>query len=71
MVAKKFYQKVLNSLATIEIFPERNSKLYLNNTVYRKVNIDKYIIIYQVLKIPKQVIILHIFHGNQNYLNLL
>ena len=71
MVAKKFYQKLLNSLATIEIFPERNSKLYLNNTVYSKVNIDKYIIIYQVLKIPKQVIILHIFRGNQNYLNLL
>lgn len=48
--AKKFYKKVLNSLAPLEYFPNGYSKIYCNNTSYRKLFVDNYIIIYLVSK---------------------
>lgn len=48
MVAKKLYQKLLNSLATIKYFSKGYSKLYFNNTIYRKLFINKHVIIFKI-----------------------
>ena len=70
-VARRFYKKVLSNLAILEYFPEKHPKVLLNNESYSKFFINNYILFYQVFKESNQVIILHIFHKNQNYLNLL
>ena len=70
-VAENLYTKIFKRLATLEYLPEICSKLYYNNYKYRKLLINKYIIIYEVNIKTKKVCILHIFHSSQNYFNLL
>lgn len=49
-IAKKIYQMLLDAIAILEYFPEGYPKLCFNNIVYKKLFVDKYVIIYQVFK---------------------
>lgn len=74
ITAKRFYNKVIKEIYSLQYFPERYVKInnYKDkNRNLRKILIDKYVIIYEVNKIYMEVSILHIFHGTQNYLNKL
>lgn len=68
---KNLYQKIKTSISHLDYFPERFYKIshipkYKNLNIH-KLPIDKYVIIYQVNKDLKEVYVLHIFYGNQNY----
>ncbi len=73
--ANKLHQKIKKSVYSLNFSPERYSKIYglnnLKNENIRKMPVDNYIIIYQVNNLSRQVFILHIFHGKQNYFNQL
>jgi len=75
LISDKFYSKIMKSLFSLKIFPERYAKIYtLNNKEYsniRRLTIDKYVIIYEVNNTTNEVFILHIFHGTKNYFNKL
>lgn len=49
-IARKFYRKILETLNTLRFFPEGYPKLYLRNQIYRKLPINKYLVIYEVDK---------------------
>ena len=69
-IAKKFYQKVIKKIYSLQYSPQRNMKIYNywdTSRNLRKIKIDNYLIIYEVNLIQKEVIILHIFHDSQNY----
>ena len=63
-IAKKFYSNVINQLDTLKQFPEKFPRLFLNqnNLNIRKMNINNYIIIYNVENQINRVSILHIFN---------
>ena len=71
-IAVKLYNKIINKLFSLNIFPERYPLLlnYENSNI-RKLLIDNFIIVYKIDNQFKQIFILHIFHNNQNYLNLI
>ena len=70
ITATKLYYKIKNSILNLNFYPERFP--ILNNTkTLRKLLINNYIIIYKINNKTNDVFILHIFHGNQNYLNKL
>ena len=70
-VANRLYNKIKNEILSLESSPERYSKIYdiknIKNCNIRRLLVKNYIIIYQVDNIKRQVFILHIFHGSQNY----
>lgn len=72
VIAENLYLKVINSISTLKYFPERHQiiKKY-HNKIFRKLVIDKYIIIYEVKEKYGPVHILHIFRENQDYLKML
>lgn len=49
-ISKKFYTKVVNNLYTLQYFPEGYPSFILNNKTYKKLFVNKYIIIYQINK---------------------
>lgn len=71
IIAKNLYNKIINSISKLNYFPERYFKLKNCKTanVHRLI-VNNYVIIYKISSL-NHVYILHIFHGNQNYLNLL
>lgn len=75
IIAKKFYREIIGSLNSLKTFPECYPKILLNHNKttqdIRKINFKNYIIIYSINYSNKEVYILHIFHGNQDYFNLL
>ena len=74
-LAKKLRRKITNALSSLQFFPGRY--LNLNNFIktktqnLHKILIDNYVLIYKIDYILHEVNILHIFHSNQDYLNLL
>lgn len=73
--ANRIYNKIKNTILSLDTSPERysrilNIKQYENMNI-RKMPIERYIVIYEVNNNTKEVFILHIFHGSQNYINLL
>lgn len=75
IIARKIYQEIIGSLKSLKTFPERYQKLLLNhsknNEDIRKIYLKNYIIIYSINHSNQQIYVLHIFHGNQDYFNLL
>lgn len=72
--ANKLYFKVKESVLSLNLFPERYSKILITNYSnhnLRKMVVNNYIIIYEVNNVSFQVSILHIFHSSQNYLDRL
>ena len=67
-VAKKLHKKILNSLYYLSYYPNIYQKINHRKNI-RRIPIDKYVILYTVDNLKKQVFLLHIFYGNQNYLN--
>lgn len=67
--------KVKLFISHLDLFPERYSKVPIPKKLHyhnlRKMPVDNYIIIYEVDTYSHEVFILHIFNGNQNYLNKL
>ena len=72
ITAEKFYDRILNSILSLEYFPKRFLRLrdFKKRNLHRLV-VDNYVILYEINDIFKQVYVLHIFNSNQNYLNLL
>lgn len=73
-MTRKLYFKIKNSVMSLQIFPERFSRIYIvskSSNNIRKMVVGKFIIIYEVDVLLKQVYILHIFYGNQNYFSQL
>ncbi len=74
-IAIKLYKKIINKISSLEFLPEHYSKIHYklnsHNLTLRKLPIDNFVIIYEVNNLTHQIFILHIFHCNQNYLNLL
>lgn len=67
-IVKRFHKKVLNSLFYLSYYPNIYQKIdYYKNV--RKITIDKYVVLYTIDETKKTVYVLHIFHGNQDYLN--
>lgn len=69
--ATNLYLKIKNSILTLDLFPERYSKISVTNFQkhnLRKLVIDNYIVIYDIDSMKYQVFILHIFHCKQDYL---
>ncbi len=71
-IADKLLEKFKHFISSLDLFPERYSRVSLNpNSKYhnlRKMPVDKYVILYEVNNINRTVYILHIFYGRQNYL---
>lgn len=74
-ISIKLYKKIINEIFSLSIHPERYSKIHhkLNSDTLtlRKLPINNFVVIYEVDNLTHQIFILHIFHCNQNYLNLL
>ena len=72
--ANKLYFKIKNSILSLESFPDSYPKIIFNNSKehnFRKLIINKYVIIFKVQNVSNEVFILHIFHGSQNYIDKL
>lgn len=74
-IAKNFYRDIIKKIYSLELMPERNKILeehYDKTTrVLRKTFVKNYIIIYEINQKSHQIFILHIFHMNQNYFDLI
>lgn len=72
IIADNLYNQIINQIYSLKYYPERYQKLNIKDENIRRLIVNNYIIIYKINDIfPDQVYILHIFHNNQNYLNLL
>lgn len=75
LVVKELQSKIITSLYSLQTFPERYPKVEHYSSQkklnIRKLLIENYVVLYEVDNDLRQVIILHIFHGTQNYFNLL
>ena len=68
-IAKKLFLNITTQISKLKYFAEINSNFFIHNIELKKLIIKKYVVIYQINPENKQVYILHIFHGNQNYFN--
>ncbi len=72
ITAKNNLNQIISKISSLSFFPERYPKVINSkNFNIRKLRFKKFIIIYQVNRFTMQVYILHIFHGTQNYINLI
>ena len=74
ITARNLYNKILYETSKLKCFPAKYPDLsYYGkiNKSYRRLRVDKFIIIYKVDFDTSKVFILDIFHSNQNYLNLI
>jgi len=67
-ISKKIYRSIVEKINSLKIFPERYIKFQIKDIEFRKISFKNFIIIYQVDFKLREVLILHIFHGSQNYL---
>lgn len=74
-LAKKLRRKITNSLSSLQVFPGRylnlNNFIKSQNKNLHRISIDNYVLIYTINYDINEVYILHIFHANQDYFNLL
>lgn len=69
-LSRKLQSKIITSISSLNYFPQKFAKVQnKKNTNLHKLIIDNFIIIYEISN--KSIYLLHIFHNNQNYLNLL
>lgn len=68
--ANKIYNNIKNAILSLTFYLERHAKISSMGD-FRKLLINNYVVIYQIDNNSRQVFILHIFHGNQNYFNKL
>lgn len=54
------YNLIVKSAFSLSYFPERHSKF--ENSDFRKLTVENYVIIYEVDKISLQVFLLHVFN---------
>lgn len=72
--AKRFYKEVIKKINTLNFMPHRFKiiePMYNKNRILREIQVNNYNIIYEINEDDRQVLIIHIFHKNQNYLNKL
>ena len=68
----KIVKKILKAINSLRLFPFMYPKIYIDRKIkrqLRRVTVGKYAVIYEVKN--NKILILYIFHENQNYLNLL
>ena len=66
---RKLHYEIRNTVSSLEILPERYSRLKLNSKNIRKLPVNKFVITYEVDNEKDEVYILHIFSQKQDYLN--
>lgn len=66
--AVNFRQNIIKLISNLYFFPYKYERLS-NYSNLRKISIKNYIIIYEVNEFSKQVYVLNIFYGGQNYLD--
>ena len=68
--ANKLMNKIENAVLRLEDFPYSCAevKVKLQNMIYRRLIIDKYVALYRVEEQLKQVHIIHIYYAKQDYL---
>lgn len=72
IIANKLYSEIINKIQSITMFPESYPKiLKIKNKNLRKLVFKGFIIVYECNIKDKEILILHIFHCNQDYLNML
>lgn len=72
IIANSLYSKIINRIQSITIFPESYPQiLNTKNRNLRKLVFKQFIIVYECNTREKEILILHIFHSNQDYLNML
>ena len=74
VAARNLYNKILYETSKLKCFPAKYPDLSYYGKInknYRRLRVDKFIIIYKVDFDTSKVFILDIFHSNQNYLNLI
>lgn len=73
-LSNRFYNTIVQEISFLSFMPERFVQIKFPNKEsknIRKLLVENYILIYEIHKDTGQVFILHIFHSNQYYLNLL
>ncbi|MBQ8042791.1 MAG: type II toxin-antitoxin system RelE/ParE family toxin [Clostridia bacterium] len=70
LIIKRFHKKVLNQLFYLSYYSNIYQKIEHPKNI-RRVTVDKYVVLYTIDDIQKNVYILHNFHGNQDYFNKL
>ena len=72
ITARRLYKLIIDSVSKLDYFPEGYFKINNSkNLNLHRILVNNYIIIYNVNRSKKEIYISHIFHNNQNYLNLL
>lgn len=68
--AKKLMEKIENSILRLEDFPYSCVDVHIkpHNKIYKKLVIEKYIVLYRVEETNKQVVIFHIYYAKRDYL---
>ena len=70
--AIKIVKKILKAINSLRLFPFMHPPIYIDRKIkrqLRRATAGKYAVIYEVKN--NKILILYIFHENQNYLNLL
>jgi plasmid stabilization system protein ParE len=70
--AIKIVKKILKAINSLKLFPFMYPKIYIDRKFkrqLRRATVGKYAVIYEVKN--NKILILYIFHENQNYSNLL
>lgn len=70
--AIKIVKKILKAINSLSLFPFMYPKIYIDRKFkrqLRRATVGKYAVIYEVKN--NKILILYIFHENQNYSNLL
>ena len=73
-IANNILKKIINSISSLDYLPERFLKIHNyhdSSKNLRRILVNNYVIIYEINKNIGKIYILHIFHKNQDYFNLL
>ena len=62
---------ILKKVYSLDFLPNRFPNLNLTNNNFKKLYFNNFIILYKINDKSKQIYVLHIFHKNQDYLNLI
>ena len=72
-IAKKTVKEILTTVNKLKYFPKKHQQIFITKDTkqeLRKIMVKNFIIVYSIRK-NNEIWVLHIFHINQNYLNLL
>jgi addiction module RelE/StbE family toxin len=66
--AEKFSEEIKNNIQRVKRFPDMFPMSIMEGI--RKINVGKFLMFYKICEAQKEIHILKIFHGAQDYINL-